>query len=43
MYSKILLRWIERRITEEQIQLLVRTYWLTQQQADEIIATPQNE
>lgn len=43
MYSRILLRWIEGRITVDQIQLLVRTNWITQQQADVIIATPQNE
>jgi hypothetical protein len=41
MYDRILLRWIERRITPEQVQLLVRTNWLTQAQADTILATPQ--
>jgi hypothetical protein len=41
MYDRILLRWIERRITPEQVQLLVRTNWLTQAQADIILATPQ--
>ncbi len=41
MYDRILLRWIERRITQEQVQLLVRTNWLTQAQADIILATPQ--
>jgi hypothetical protein len=43
MYNRVLLRWIEKRITVDQIHLLVRTNWLTQEQADEIIATPQND
>lgn len=42
MYSKILTRWIEKRITVDQILLLVRTGWLTQDQADIIISTEQN-
>jgi hypothetical protein len=42
MYNRILLSWIERRTTEDQIHLFVRTGWLTQEQADTILNTPQN-
>ncbi len=42
MYNKILQRWIERKVTVGQIHLFVRTNWLTQEQADTILATPQN-
>lgn len=42
MYNKILQSWIERKVTADQIHLFVRTNWLTQEQADTILNTPQN-
>jgi hypothetical protein len=41
MYNRILINWIERKLNEDQIHLFVRTGWLTQEQADTILATPQ--
>jgi hypothetical protein len=41
MYAKTLLAWIAGTITRKQIELLVKTKWLTRQQADVILATEQ--
>ena len=40
MYDKILASWISGTLTEYQIDLLVRTKWLTAGQAVTIKATP---
>lgn len=42
MYAYVLRRWKEYKATAEQIQGFVPMF-LTQEQADEILATPQNE
>ena len=39
MYERILARWLAGKITEQQIDLLVKTGWLTQEQADSIKAS----
>lgn len=42
MFAYITRQWKNRKITEVQVYILVPTY-LTQAQADEIVAMPQNE
>ena len=37
MYNKILARWIAGTITQAQIELLVKTKWLTREEADTIL------
>lgn len=37
MYDKILARWIAGTITQAQIELLVKTKWLTREEADTIL------
>lgn len=39
MYDKILARWIAGTITYAQIELLVKTKWLTREEADTILET----
>jgi hypothetical protein len=39
MYQKILNRWLDGKITEEQIDLLVKTGWLTKEEGEEIKKT----
>lgn len=36
MYAKILARWLAGKITESQIDLLVKTGWLTQEEGEAI-------
>lgn len=41
MYDFILNMWIMRRLTEEQVQMYVTKGYITQAEADMILATPQ--
>jgi hypothetical protein len=41
MYNYILGKWVRKEITEVQVYTLV-PFYLTQEQADSIVATPQN-
>jgi hypothetical protein len=40
MYEKILSRWVMGKLTESQIDLFVKTGWLTHEQGEVIKATP---
>jgi len=41
MYQLLLNLWIMRRITEERLQAAVTKRYISQEQADNIVATPQ--
>lgn len=42
MYQMLLNLWVARRLTEAQVEAAVAKGWITQDQADLILATPQN-
>jgi len=42
MYDTLLRMWKERKITEAKIRKAVEAGWITQAQAEEILATPQD-
>lgn len=42
MYQMLLNLWVTRRATETTIENAVAKGWITQEQADLILATPQN-
>lgn len=41
MYQFLLNMWVMRRITEEQLYQLVQKGWITQQEYEMIVSTPQ--